>query len=56
MSRGNNRNYYSSVEGAVQMFNMGTDGEENKPDWIKEIKKVSLMSKGVNGIGKELNR
>lgn len=38
------------------MFNMGTDGEENKPDWIKEIKKVSLMSKGVNGIGKELNR
>lgn len=26
--------------------------EENKPDWTKQIKKISLLSKGVNGLGK----
>lgn len=34
------------------MFNMGTDGEGKKPDRTKQMKKVSLMSKGVNGVGK----
>lgn len=34
------------------MFSMETDGEGNKPDWTKQIKKVSLMSEGVNGVEK----
>lgn len=34
------------------MFNTGTDGAGNKPSWTKQIKKVSLMSKGVDGMGK----